>query len=141
MKGPFYPSPPQYFYFKTNQARTRTRTDKNQTRSFQSSSLGELKMQHPRRQYLSHDVVHRLGSFRISASKNSEEPDDLDLQEGVADPVDVVLGRVAGHDQVLQNSDEVRHQLLEVRKRVRTSLRHLSDEHDARDQDAMILLG
>ena len=52
-----------------------------------------------------------------------------------------MLGRVSGHDQVLEDSDEVGNQLLEVGQRVRTSLGHLGDEDDAGDQDAVVFLG
>ncbi len=50
---------------------------------------------------LGEDVVHGLWGAGIVPAEDAEEAEHLDLQEGVRDPRDVVLRRVAGHDQIL----------------------------------------
>ena len=55
----------------------------------------------PNTGYLGEDVVHGLWGAGIVPAEDAEEAEHLDLQEGVRDTRDVVLRRVAGHDQIL----------------------------------------
>lgn len=59
------------------------------------------------RRNLRKNVVHRFRSIGIVVSKNAQQPKNLHLQERVRHTADVMLGRVAGQDQILQDTDEI----------------------------------
>ena len=52
--------------------------------------------------HLGKDVVHGLGGAGIIPAEDAEQPEHLDLEEGIRDAGHVVLRGVAGHDQVLE---------------------------------------
>ena len=108
--------------------------------------------------YLGQNIVHGFRGTRVVLSENPEESEDLDLEEGVGDARDVMLGGVAGHDQVLgageiqrevwlqtmkdylEDPDEVGDDPFIVLEGVGATLAHLVDEDDAGDEDAVVLL-
>ena len=51
--------------------------------------------------YLSENVVHCLWGAGIIFAQDAEEAEHFDLEEGIRDAGDVVLRRIAGHDQIL----------------------------------------
>ena len=98
-----------------------------------------LKEYFPKKAYLCQSVVHDL-RLEVVFAQNSKEPEDLDLEKRVGDAVDVMLRGVAGHVQVLEDSDQGVDALFEVVSYVCVFLSHLSDERDPRDQDPVVLL-
>ena len=45
------------------------------------------------------DIIHRLACLRIASSEDPEKAEDFDLEEGVGDTGDIVLGAIACRDQ------------------------------------------
>lgn len=61
--------------------------------------------------HLSEDVVHRLRGVNVVSTQNPQQSQDLHLQKRIGHTGYVVLRRVAGEDEILQNSHEVWHYL------------------------------
>lgn len=109
---------------------------------------------------LSKDVVHELTGGMIAFAQHSQEPENLDLQEGVGDARYVVIGTVCSRHLLFERSDEERDGLHAgskwsssfreglrgreiayiaelVQNRV-VQLAHLRDEGDGGELDAVI---
>ena len=61
------------------------------------------------RSYLRQDVVDLFADLSISAGQYSNQMQEFDLQEGVGDTLDIMLGSISGSGQTLQDLDQTAH--------------------------------
>ena len=66
--------------------------------------------------YLSKNVVHGIASSAIVVAENAKETEQLDLKKRIGDARNIMVGREAAHDEVLEETHQLRDQAADGEK-------------------------
>mmetsp|Transcript_19600 Transcript_19600/g.60889 ORF Transcript_19600/g.60889 Transcript_19600/m.60889 type:complete len:479 (-) Transcript_19600:1-1437(-) len=88
--------------------------------------------------HLRQDIAHVVAGIAVALPKDAQQPQHLNLQEGVVEPPAVVLGAVVRAHQVLEHAHQGGHLLAEEWHHLRVRLTQLSHQCDAADEHAMV---